>query len=228
MKITDLEKKELIKLIDKFDNIHQILISLGVNTNGSGAYKTFKSHCLNLGVEIPKNKNKGKNNFGNKIPLKNILVEDSTYQNMGRLKKRLIDKGILEYECDKCQIKNWLGGEITLQLDHINGINNDNRIENLRLLCPNCHSQTKTYAGRNTRKKYFCKCGDEKRKDSKKCKKCYQLSQRKVERPPYEQLMKEIEELGYRGTGRKYGVSDNAIRKWVKNGNVTQSGRVSD
>ena len=61
-----------------------------------------------------------------------------------------------------------------------------------------------------------CKCGKEINKRSLKCKKCYQLSQRKVERPSLEILLKEIEELGYVGTSKKYGVSDNSIRKWIK------------
>ena len=65
------------------------------------------------------------------------------------------------------------------------------------------------------RNKYnLCECGLKKRKESKYCKNCYDLKQRKVERPPYKQLIEEIEELGYSATGRKYGVSDNAIRKW--------------
>jgi len=64
--------------------------------------------------------------------------------------------------------------------------------------------------------KNICKCGKEINKSSKKCLECSSLSQRKVERPSLETLLKEIEELGYVGTGKKYGVSDNSIRKWVK------------
>jgi len=56
------------------------------------------------------------------------------------------------YACDKCQISSWLGEKIVLELDHINGVNNDNRIENLRFLCPNCHSLTPTFRGRNINK----------------------------------------------------------------------------
>lgn len=61
------------------------------------------------------------------------------------LKNRLIKEGMLKGVCKKCGINQWLGNDITLQLDHINGDNCDNRIENLRLLCPNCHSQTPTF-----------------------------------------------------------------------------------
>jgi Zn finger protein HypA/HybF involved in hydrogenase expression len=65
------------------------------------------------------------------------------------IKKRIIRDSILEYKCHECEIRDiWNGKKIVLQLDHINGINNDNRIENIRLLCPNCHSQTNTFSRR--------------------------------------------------------------------------------
>ena len=85
-----------------------------------------------------------------KKPLSEILVSYSTY-NGTSLKKRLISEGILEYKCSvvECSLTSWMGSEITLHLDHINGVNTDHRIDNLRLLCPNCHSQTSTYTGRN-------------------------------------------------------------------------------
>ena len=65
---------------------------------------------------------------------------------------RLISEGRLEYKCEKCGISEWLGEPLSLHLDHKNGVNNDHRIENLRFLCPNCHSQTDTYAGKNKSK----------------------------------------------------------------------------
>ena len=87
-----------------------------------------------------------------------------------------------------------------MHLDHINGVNNDNRICNLRFLCPNCHSQTDTYGGKSNKKEKI-------KKDRP----------RKVVRPNKETLIKDVEENGYSATGRKYGVSDNSIRKWLNN-----------
>ena len=85
---------------------------------------------------------------------KEIFVEDSKYSNRNNIKKRMIMMGIM-YQCSniKCPSPEpeWAGKKLSLHLDHINGIHNDNRIENLRLLCPNCHSQTETFAGRNMR-----------------------------------------------------------------------------
>lgn len=84
-----------------------------------------------------------------KNTLEEILVENSNYS-IYILKKRLVASNTLEYRCSWCGNEGeWLGKELTLHLDHINGINNDNRIENLRFLCPMCHSQTHTFRGRN-------------------------------------------------------------------------------
>lgn len=77
-------------------------------------------------------------------PLSYYLVNDRSVSS-SFLKSRLIKEGILEYKCAKCDIFSWLGEKLSLQLDHINGDRKDNRIENLRLLCPNCHSQTDTF-----------------------------------------------------------------------------------
>lgn len=85
-------------------------------------------------------------------PLEEILVEHSTFQSF-KLKKRLFDKGIKKIECEECGWKEIsIDGRIPLELDHINGVRTDNRIENLRVLCPNCHSLKPTHRGRNKKK----------------------------------------------------------------------------
>ena len=68
------------------------------------------------------------------------------------VKRRLLEAGLLSNVCDSCGLSEWQGRPITIQLDHRNGIRNDHRLENLRMLCPNCHSQTETYAARNRRR----------------------------------------------------------------------------
>jgi 5-methylcytosine-specific restriction endonuclease McrA len=82
-------------------------------------------------------------------PLREILVEGSDYRSMHTLKKRLIREGLLEPVCAVCGLHEWQDRPIVLHLDHINGDRTDHRLENLRFLCPNCHSQTDTYCGRN-------------------------------------------------------------------------------
>ncbi len=68
------------------------------------------------------------------------------------IKRHLLEAGILENRCDWCGLSEWRGRPISIQIDHINGIRDDHRLENLRMLCPNCHSQTETFAARNRRK----------------------------------------------------------------------------
>ena len=84
--------------------------------------------------------------------LDEILVEDSSYDCTSSLKKRLFKEGVKEQKCECCGISEWLGKPIALELHHINGVHNDNRIENLQILCPNCHSQTNNYCGKNAKK----------------------------------------------------------------------------
>jgi 5-methylcytosine-specific restriction endonuclease McrA len=75
--------------------------------------------------------------------------EGGDVSNRGGIKKRLIASGVLKNECAICGISEWQGSPLSLQIDHINGKKLDYRIQNLRILCPNCHSQTETFAGRN-------------------------------------------------------------------------------
>ena len=79
-------------------------------------------------------------------PLGRLLSEGKSRIN---IKRRLLDAGILQNRCGECGLSEWRGKALVIQIDHINGKRDDNRLENLRMLCPNCHSQTETFAARN-------------------------------------------------------------------------------
>jgi len=115
------------------------------------AYKTGKKDRPSIAYQsLPKEtKDKMAWSRGKQIvPNSEMLVENSKYSNLA-VRKRIADGNLIDYKCQRCGIDSWNGESITLELDHINGQNNDHRIENLRFLCPNCHSQTETYKGKN-------------------------------------------------------------------------------
>lgn len=141
---------EFVKIVEESNSYSDCLRKLGLTTRGGSSTDILKKRIkeLNLSVEhfgkLPKQSSTAQ------YTLKEILVENSFYHSISRLKKRLIREGYLEYKCACCGNKGeWNGQLLSLQLDHINGINNDHRIENLRFLCPNCHSQTDSFAGKN-------------------------------------------------------------------------------
>ena len=163
-----------------------------------------------------------------RVPLDEVLIEGSSYQRRA-LKRRLYEAGLKQPRCELCgQSEIWNGRPMSLILDHINGVWNDNRLENLRIVCPNCNATLETHCGRalrKPRKRSPCElCGREfekKRPEQRFCsRRCGMRNTgpriRRVERPPYEQLMAEVEATSYLAVGRTYGVSGNAIRKWVR------------
>jgi hypothetical protein len=171
------------------------------------------------------------------IPLEQVMVRGSSYSR-ANLKRRLFDQGIKERRCEICgQDERWRGRWMSLILDHVNGVPDDNRLENLRVVCPNCAATLETHCGRkNLRERPTrpCKrCGKEfvaKYASHRYCSHSCgcrwdrrsrlrgrpKPASRKVEWPPFEQLLAEIAATSYLAVGRKYGVSDNAVRKWVR------------
>jgi ribosomal protein S27AE len=166
-------------------------------------------------------------------PLEEILVEHSTFHR-GHLKERLYEAGLKRPVCESCgQGALWQGRIMAMILDHVNGVGDDNRLDNLRILCPNCAATLDTHCARTkrlTRVEQQCpRCGRsflpnraQQRYCSPACGTRWDRQyrsrpqQRQVDRPPYAQLLREVHAVGFSATGRRYGVSDNAVRKWIR------------
>jgi hypothetical protein len=162
-------------------------------------------------------------------PLEAMLVEAST-ASRGNLKRRLYAAGLKQRVCELCgQDELWRGQKMALILDHINGVSNDHRLENLQIICPNCAATLPTHCGRNIPRERICvlcaKTFAPNRPEQRYCSpgcgindRCTgpKPERRKVERPALDVLLAEIERLGYVAVAKKYGVSDNAIRKWLR------------
>lgn len=150
-KIYKLSDEQFVELLKKSSTISEVLFKLGYTTKGnSWGYSQIKRRMtdLNLDYSIFKGKSYLANKKPDKISAQDILRENCKHQRTV-LRRYIIKNNLIPYKCAICGCTEWQGKTLSLELDHINGINNDNRLENLRFLCPNCHSQTSTYGSRN-------------------------------------------------------------------------------
>ena len=214
------EKEELENLVKTSSSLSEILRKQGKAISGS-SIKTLKNTLDGYGINYVF-LNVKSHEIGKELPLEEILVENKSY-NSSRLKTRLIRSGLKEDKCELCGCKNeWNGKPLILQLDHINGNHYDNRLENLRILCPNCHSQTETFSNKRDRRHNYCvDCGKEISLTSTRCGSC--ASKHKAthkvkleDRPSKEELFNLITSKTFVSIGEMYGVTDNTIRKWCK------------
>ena len=153
-KVYQVSDEKFREIIANANSYSDCLRALDLGTNGGSSTDTLKRRIQELGCSIAHFSRKGtkeKISAYARYSLDEILVENSTYANIAKLKDRLLNETDIEYKCAICGLNTWLNQPLSLHLDHINGKNNDHRRENLRFLCPNCHSQTDTYAGRNNK-----------------------------------------------------------------------------
>lgn len=151
-KIYKLSDEQFVELLKKSSTISEVLFKLGYTVKGnSWGYSQVKRRMddLNLDCSIFKGKSAViKTNKLNNVKKEDILKENCKHQRTV-LRRYIIKNNLIPYKCAICGCTEWQGKTLSLELDHINGVNNDNRLENLRFLCPNCHSQTSTYGSRN-------------------------------------------------------------------------------
>jgi len=140
--------EELVEHLQNSTSMWDLCSKLGYTNKSGRTYRYIRDALTRRGINIDdytfikifKGKTKRKLD-------EEVFCEASGFRNTD-LKKRIISQNLFEYKCFNCGIKEWNHKPISLQLDHINGVNNDNRIENLRFLCPNCHSQTDTWGNK--------------------------------------------------------------------------------
>lgn len=216
--VDNFTKEELEKIVQDSHSYKDVLRGLGYGSCNGNSYKTVKTRIVNYGIDT--------SHFQEAVCTKrseeNIFIEHSTATQS--VLRRWYKKGeYTPYKCAICgQEPFWQGKELTLTLDHINGINGDDRLENLRWVCPNCDRQLDTFARKKDRAKkedktitnYCVKCGKPITKKATRCDKCAREASRVVDRPSREELKQLIRTTPFVQIASKFNVTDNAIRKW--------------
>lgn len=233
--IDRLSKEEFINIIQQCFSRREFFIKLNMRLSGSSC-KILNRRIKEDNVDISHfkspsllRKTKGE------IPLSELLVKNSRYISSSSLKSKLIKHKLLKYQCCICNNDgNHFGKPLVLQLDHINGERNDNRIENLRILCPNCHTQTETFCGKHKKIKekiqtYCAKCGKtKKQKYSEVCYTCNKSKpcKKKIKWPEDSILISMLQNSPMTKVGKILGVSDSAIKKHCIKNNIDYKSRI--
>lgn len=151
MKYTEQQIKEAVKKSISYAGVLRIL---GIKQAG-GSQTHIKKRIEMLGIDI--SHFKGQSHYSGlskkKKEIEKVLClgEQNSYREKAYILRRCMLESGIEYKCETCSIVEYNNKPITLQIYHINGVSYDNRLKNLRFLCPNCHSQTKTYGSKNKR-----------------------------------------------------------------------------
>lgn len=237
--IWTISKSDLEKIIRENNTYSAVLQHLNYTVRG-GAFRMLKERIKLDAIDDSHIKKSGSQivfaQRFNRIPNEDVFVEHSTYQNGQAIKQRLLKMGRLN-QCSICGLSDeWNGQKLSLQLDHINGIRNDNRLENLRIICPNCHSQTHNFAGKKNAKASSVKLRGKTQHNGKTVsvrQKHYfdsitgqpRYYNRKTERPSKEVLENMLWKMPTTKIATIYGVSDKAVEKWCKTYNLQKPPR---
>lgn len=212
-----------------------VLRRLGLSRS-PGNWKNVRTHIVRLGIEtshITGQAHGTSKRKDSKTLEERLVVGDNT--GSAALRKLLLKTGLLANICaERGRGPRWNDKPITLQLDHINGDSSDNRLCNLRILCPNCHSQTTTFTGKNSARysapaRHCIACDRQIFRSSKRCTACHGAAREQTTHwPPPLDVAAEVQHGSYRATANRLGVSDNAVRKFLRRhlGSAPQKHRV--
>lgn len=210
-------KENLEEAIKISTSYSETLRNLGIPTQGNNA-DTLKKYIEEYNLDISHfTFGKSKNLSGIKYIPASEYLGTNKYISTSKLKLKLLKEGLKENKCEICKITEWNGKPLVMQLHHIDGNNKNNSLDNLQMLCPNCHSQTENYCGSANEKKHnYCKdCNREISENATYCNKCLGKHHRKVERPTEEELIEKFKELkSFLAISKLFGVSDKTISKW--------------
>ena len=219
-KYSDIEFEQIVLNSSSYKNC---LLNLGYTSNSGDSTNRLKKKIQALNIDI--------SHFSSVLPIvrtkDNVFVENST-ADQKTLRKWYIEGGYSEYKCAICgQEPFWNSKELTLILDHINGYNHDDRLENLRWVCPNCNYQLDTTNGKNINHKNhkvnLCKdCGKTISPSSTYCFNCYTKNKatNEIKGLSRNELKTLLRTTSFVQIGAKYNVSDNAVRKWCDKYNL--------
>lgn len=142
---------DLMQAVRSSHTVSEVIRRLGYQPNG-GIHRFIVGHIRRLELDTSHFRGRGwahgQRFPGREMPLDEALVVNSPYRGNSRLRGRLVKAGLKPDHCEGCGLREWRGRSLPLALDHINGDHTDNRLENLRILCPNCHALTDTWCGR--------------------------------------------------------------------------------
>ncbi len=153
-------KESLTPIVKESRSVRDVMLRLGLKASG-GNYKIMLARLRTMDIDVSHFLNKGwrkgmKHSYL-KTDLSNILCKNSTYitgspYQSNKVKTLLFNNNLKEKKCKNCSITNWLGSDIVFELHHIDGDSYNNEINNLEILCPNCHSVTYNFRGKNIKK----------------------------------------------------------------------------
>lgn len=151
----NIDKEYLKNIVNSSHSKKECLVKLNLHPTSSTSYKLLNYYLAIYEIDVSHYKGysyNGDKRKNNKIPLNDILNGLHPLYPISKLRIRLIKENIFQHECNRCKNTHWMEDIIPLQLEHKDGNPTNHELDNLELLCPNCHAQTKTYCGKNSKK----------------------------------------------------------------------------